>query len=89
MPEISYFYGIKISMFFDESSRHHLPHIHAKYSGRVSSFTIEDGNLIRGKIPKPQKRLVQAWIELHKKELMDNWQISVNGGNPFRIEPLR
>jgi hypothetical protein len=88
MPEISFFYGIKISLYFDDSKKHNLPHIHVKYGAFTSSFAIDDGRLIKGKFPKSQSKLVQAWIEIHKKELMDDWQIAVNGGNPFRIDPL-
>jgi hypothetical protein len=34
-------------------------------------------------------RLVQAWIEIHRDELLDDWQLAVNGQQPFKIEPLR
>jgi hypothetical protein len=35
-----------------------------------------------------QLRLVQAWIELHRDELMANWELAVNGENPYKIDPL-
>jgi hypothetical protein len=31
MPELSRFYGITISMYFNDTSQHHKPHIHAYY----------------------------------------------------------
>ena len=34
-------------------------------------------------------RLVQAWIEIHREELQANWELAVNGDEPFRIDPLK
>ena len=33
-------------------------------------------------------RLVQAWIELHRDELMADWELAVNGKSPYKIAPL-
>ena len=33
--------------------------------------------------------LVQAWIEIHKEDLMEDWELAVNGKKPFKIEPLK
>jgi len=33
--------------------------------------------------------LVQAWIEIHREELLANWQLAVNGEELFKIEPLK
>lgn len=32
MPIISQFYGIIISMYFDDSNKHNIPHIHVRYN---------------------------------------------------------
>jgi len=34
-------------------------------------------------------RLVQAWIEIHRDELMADWTLAVNGQPVFKIEPLK
>jgi hypothetical protein len=34
-------------------------------------------------------KLVQAWIEIHREELLADWQLAVEGQQPFKIEPLR
>jgi hypothetical protein len=34
-------------------------------------------------------KLVQAWIEIHMDELMVDWELAVNGEEPFRIAPLQ
>ena len=44
MPTISMFYGILIRMFFRDIERHHVPHIHADYQGKVAVYSIFDGS---------------------------------------------
>ena len=89
MPTISMFYGIVIYLYFFDDVRHKQPHIHAKYQGMDASFSILEGKLIAGEIPAAKIRLVQAWIEIHREELMADWELAVNGQLPFPIDPLR
>jgi len=89
MPAISMFYGIVIYLYFFDDERHKMPHIHAKYQGENASFSILDGEVLSGRFPLPKMRLVQAWIEIHREELLANWDLAVNGSHPFQIEPLR
>jgi hypothetical protein len=70
MPTISMFYGIVIYMYFFDDERHKLPHIHARYQGDEASFSILDGSVLSGGIPLSRVRLVQAWIEIHRDDLM-------------------
>ena len=37
----------------------------------------------------PKMKLLQAWIELHKDELVAYWELAVSGQQPYKIEPLR
>lgn len=89
MPAISMFYGIIITLYFYDDERHHLPHIHAKYQGQDASFSILDGAVLSGEIPLSKTRLVQAWIEIHRESLQADWELAVNGQQPFAIEPLK
>ncbi len=89
MPEISSFYGIIIQLYAYDNLKHHRPHIHAKFSGKKAIIAIDDGFIFESDIPANKMKLVQAWIEIHKKELMDDWLLAVSGRKPFRIEPLR
>jgi hypothetical protein len=34
-------------------------------------------------------RLVQAWIEIHRDELLANWDLATAGDTLFRIDPLK
>ena len=89
MPTISMFYGILVLMYFRDSARHHLPHIHVRYQGVEAAISIEDGSVLDGHLPPKQLKMVQAWIEIHKEELSVDWELAVNGEKPFRIAPLQ
>lgn len=88
MPIISMFYGIIIRMYLLDNKTHHVPHIHAKYAEFESSIDISDGEVLAGQLPRKQLRLVQAWIELHRDELMADWELAVNNETPYKITPL-
>ena len=79
MPTISMFYGIIISLYFYDNERHKLPHIHAKYQGQDASFSILDGELLSGEIPPAKTKLVQAWIEIRREDLLANWELENRG----------
>ncbi|MFT4093831.1 MAG: DUF4160 domain-containing protein [Niabella sp.] len=88
MPTISMFFGILIRMFFGPKE-HNPPHIHAVYQGKEAVIKIMDGELLNGELPLKQMKLVQAWIEIHKEELIADWTLCQNGEEPFNIEPLK
>ena len=50
---------------------------------------LPDGNVLEGNIPVSKMKLLQAWIEIHKDELMADWELAVSGEHPYKIEPLR
>ncbi len=89
MPAISMFYGIVIYMYFFDNDRHHMPHIHAKYQDFKAIFSIDDGALLGGNLPPAKNRLVQAWIEIRREELVADWSLAVEGQAPLSIDPLR
>ena len=45
--------------------------------------------IIEGKLPGRQTKLTLAWSELHQEELMADWQLVMNGEEPFKIQPLQ
>ena len=89
MPNISMFYGIIIYMYFLDNKQHNLPHIHAKYQHDEVIVSIPEGEIIEGEIPGSKMKLLQAWIELHKDELVADWELAVSGQQPYKIDPLR
>jgi hypothetical protein len=84
MPEISRFLGIVIGMFYSE---HGLPHFHAVYGDHEVSVEIQSG-IVHGEFPTRGLRLVLEWAELHRTELLDNWELARQGQPLTRIAPL-
>jgi hypothetical protein len=50
----------------------------------INTCELKDGGL-----PSKQKKLVLAWAELHKEELLADWELASNGELPFKIDPLK
>lgn len=89
MPEIARFFGIIIRMFSEPSAPHHRPHFHAYYQSHVGVFAMDEIELIAGELPRRQRRLVEAWAELHQQDLLADWERLQSGQLPFKIDPLR
>ena len=51
MPTISMFYGILIRMFFYDTDKHTLPHIHAEFQGKTAVYSINNGEVLAGGLP--------------------------------------
>ena len=83
------FYGLIVSLYFQDNRQHKSPHIHVKYQDDEAVFRIPDGELLSGEILPAKMKLVAAWIELHRDDLMANWQLAVSGQQPYKIEPLK
>lgn len=88
MPTISIFYGIIIRMYRELGGKHNVPHIHAEYSGEEVVVSL-DGDILEGAIPKNKQKLVDAWIEIHREDLLANWKLLSEGQQFFRIDPLK
>ena len=56
------------------------------YKALINIVTQE---VLDGEIPSRQLKLVIAWIEIHKDELLADWLLCQNGEKPFTIEPLK
>jgi hypothetical protein len=89
MPTISMFYGILILMYYYNDKKHSRPHIHAEYGEHTATIAIENGEVLGGDLPRAKMKLVQAWIEIHREDLMADWKLAVAGEPLFKIEPLR
>jgi hypothetical protein len=89
MAAISMFYGLIIYLYQYDNIRHHIPHIHVKYQGEWAVFSILDGNIIEGDFRSENVKLVQAWILIHKEELLANWELAKTGQPIFKIDPLK
>ncbi len=86
MPEISRFYGIIISMYYDD---HNPPHFHARYGKDKAVIEIASIRLLEGRIPPRVLGLIVEWTVQHQLELMDNWNTMQNDKPPRKIRPLQ
>lgn len=85
MPELCRFYGIRITIYFDD----HLPsHFHAEYGEYEAVFSIEDGTLLNGKLPSTAKKLVNKWYKLQKENIEKAWDCIQNDKVFEKIPPL-
>ena len=88
MPALSMFYGIIVRMQSERGGKHNKPHIHALY-GEDEIVVSIDGEVLEGKIPNKQLKLLLAWMAIHEEELYANWKLLSDGEGYFKIEPLR
>ena len=86
MPTISMFYGILIKMNYRE---HNPPHIHVEYNEYRAVYGIDSCELMNGELPQAQSRLVLAWMEIHRDELLANWKLSELKEELYKIDPLK
>jgi hypothetical protein len=75
-------------MYMEVGKPHQLPHFHAYYQDDAAVFALDDIELIAGSLPRRQRRLVEAWAELHQAELIEDWNRLQAGQPPFPIDPL-
>lgn len=85
MPEISRFYGIVIRMFYDE---HNPPHFHAQYGEYNAVIKISDYAVSEGYLPPKALGLVTEWTNIHREDLLKNWELARQSNELFKIEPL-
>lgn len=56
---------------------------------RSGGFRIDPVEMIAGSLPSRQRRLIEAWGELHQPELRADWELLQGGRLPSPIEPFR
>jgi hypothetical protein len=88
MPIISIFFNLKIMMFWND---HAPPHFHAAYVGQdedaiIAIQTLEV--LAMGSLKRRALGLILDWAELHRDELLANWDLARQGKPLNSIAPL-
>ncbi|MCX6305284.1 MAG: DUF4160 domain-containing protein [Bacteroidetes bacterium] len=86
MPEICRFFGIVIQMFGND---HYPPHFHVIYNEFRAIIEIESGEILQGSLPAKQLKYVQVWCDIHKEELVQNFN-SLRSDVQFfsKVKPL-
>ncbi len=85
MPQISVFYGIIITMYYND---HVPPHFHARYAEYKAEYAIADGALLAGHLPRRAETLVLDWLAIHRDDLQANWDAMRAHHAPQSIDPL-
>lgn len=85
MPEISRFLGIIIAMYYND---HAPPHFHARYGDHEIRVAIETGEILSGSFPARAQRMVLEWLDLHRDELVEDWDLAEQRKPLRKIEPL-
>ena len=85
MPEISLFFGIRITMYYND---HKPPHFHVQFAEYKALVDILIGVVIQGALPARQLKYVLAWADLHQNELMQNWELARENKPLNKIAPL-
>lgn len=85
MPRISEFFGIVISMYYND---HAPPHFHATYAEHRAEVDIETFAIGHGALPRRALALVLEWAALHRDDLRANWEAARRGDPLSHIEPL-
>ena len=88
MPVLSMFYGVVVYMYFYDTQQHNTPHFHVEYAEFTAVISIETGDVLEGELPRNKMRLVQAWLEIHKEEIVADWSLAVRGLPIQKIKPL-
>lgn len=86
MPEISRFFGMVITMYWNE---HNPPHFHVEYGDEEGVIDIKQLKMTNGNLSRRALNMVIDWTELHQKELLDDWEMCQKSLVPNKIEPLR
>lgn len=89
MPEVSRFFGIVVTMYWEADAAHMAPHFHVRYEDYRASYGIDPVVQLAGALPRRQQRLIEAWAELHQEELLANWELAQQNRMLRRITGLK
>ena len=63
-------------------------HFHAEYGEHEAVFSIKDGEIINGKLPKIAKKLIKKWYGLQKENILKAWEQIQNDEVFEKVPPL-
>ncbi len=85
MPEISRFFGIVITMYYNE---HPPPHFHVRYGRQKALVAIDSLTILRGRLSPRALGLVIEWAVSHQTELKENWKLARQEEPLNKVAPL-
>ena len=84
MPTISRFFGLTITMYFDD---HGPPHFHVRAAGHGAKVRIDTLEVLVSDLQRHELRLVLAWAEMRQSLMRPG--VAREGATLQEIEPLR
>lgn len=85
MPEICRFFGMIITMHYDD---HNPPHFHVRNGKHRALIDIKTGALLTGDLTPKALGLIVEWCSMHRLELLHNWELAKKHAELDPIEPL-
>jgi hypothetical protein len=70
------------------SSDHPSPHFHARYGEYEAKIDISTGEPQAGELPVRALRLIREWADLHRDELLADWELAQARKELAKIDPL-
>lgn len=74
---------------YNNGKEHNSPHFHVYYGDKECVINIHECEMIEGEMPQNKLRLILAWCEIHKDELLQNWELAMKEKKLKKISPLR
>lgn len=85
MPEISRFFGIIITLYYND---HPPPHFYVRYGKQKAIVGINPLTILKGELSNRAWNLVKEWALEHQAELLANWELARLVQTLEPIEPL-
>jgi len=88
VPKISEFFGMTVHMYWFDTQKHKLPHLHVRYRGMEAIFAL-DGRLIEGDLGARAHHLVQDWCRERAGEIAHAWDCAAAGKEIPWVLPIQ
>ena len=86
---IAAFYGVMIGFSAARSNKQQAPFVMAFCDGAEAAVEVASNKLLFGQLPANKLLLVNAWVEIHREELLASWHAGRITGDYFKLDPLR
>jgi hypothetical protein len=85
MPEISRFFGLVITMNYND---HAPPHFHVRYGSQKALIGIDNLTVLEGRLSPRILGLAVEWASLHRQDLLEDWELARRQAELKPIDPL-
>jgi hypothetical protein len=86
---ISAYYGVVVAFAATKVKKELSPFVVALCDGAETRIDVATNEVIYGQIPPQKQILVNAWIEIHREELIASWNAGRLTGEYLKLDPLR